>query len=116
MAIDFVKVSKFLSLVLRHKPEEIGLTLDDHGWADVDDLIRLANLHGNHLTRPLVERVITNNNKKRFALSEDRQRIRANQGHSVDIDLALPSSEPPEVLYHGTASRFLDSIRVGGLH
>ena len=116
MAADFLKTSKFLSLVLRHKPEEIGLTLDGNGWAKVDDLLRLATQHGIGLTRPLLEQVVAENDKKRFSLSEDGQRIRANQGHSVEIDLALTPVPPPDVLYHGTASRSVESIRSGGLH
>lgn len=115
MTPELVKLSKFLSLVLRHKPQTIGLTLDENGWAKVDDLIRLANQQGSDLTRPLLERVVAENDKKRFALSEDGKRIRASQGHSVEIDLALPPCEPPELLYHGTASRFLPSIRAWGL-
>ncbi|WP_020471840.1 RNA 2'-phosphotransferase [Zavarzinella formosa] len=112
---DVVKISKFMSLVLRHKPEEIGLALDENGWADVDELIRLMNLKGTSLTRPVLEQVVAGNDKKRFAFSEDGLRIRASQGHSVDVDLALPPSTPPELLYHGTATRFLDSIRAEGL-
>lgn len=116
MATDRVRTSKFLSLVLRHKPEEIGLTLDGNGWADVEDLIRLSNEHGTRLTRSLLEQIVAENDKQRFALSEDGRRIRANQGHSVQVDLALPPSQPPGLLYHGTASRFVDSIRASGLH
>jgi putative RNA 2'-phosphotransferase len=116
MADDLTRLSKFLSLVLRHKPEEIGLTLDANGWADVADLIRLANQGGTRLSRELLDRVVAESDKKRFAFSEDRQRIRASQGHSVDVDLGLPPSEPPELLYHGTATRFLESIRATGLH
>lgn len=113
---DLTKTSKFLSLVLRHKPEEIGLVLDANGWADVDELIRLVNQHGRSLTRELLNRVVAENEKKRFAFSDDGNRIRASQGHSVEIDLALTPSAPPELLYHGTATRFLDSIRATGLH
>jgi putative RNA 2'-phosphotransferase len=113
---DLVRVSKFLSLILRHKPEEIGLALDENGWADVAELLRLANQRGHALTRPLLERVVAENDKKRFAFSDDGRHIRASQGHSLTVDLALPAAEPPQVLYHGTASRFLDSIRAGGLH
>jgi putative RNA 2'-phosphotransferase len=116
MAADMVRTSKFLSLILRHKPEEIGLTLDANGWADVEDLIRLANQHGTALSRPLLEQVIAESDKKRFAWSEDGQRIRASQGHSVKVDLDHPVSKPPELLYHGTAARFIDSIRSTGLH
>lgn len=113
---DLISTSKFLALVLRHQPQEIGLTLDPQAWAEVDQLLRLANAHGKRLTRDLLERVVAGNDKKRFAFSDDGQRIRANQGHSVEIDLALAPSEPPELLFHGTASRFLDSIRKSGLH
>ena len=116
MADDVVKASKFLSLVLRHKPEEIGLTLDVNGWADVDELIRLVNRHGRKLNRSLLEQVVADNDKKRFAFSDDGTRIRASQGHSVEVDLALPPTDPPELLYHGTASRFVESIRAEGLH
>lgn len=116
MSDDLTKISKFLSLVLRHKPDEIGLTLDENGWANVDNLIRLANERGGRrLSRELIERVVAENDKKRFALSDDGLRIRANQGHSIEVDLALPAVEPPEFLYHGTATRFLDSIRASGL-
>jgi putative RNA 2'-phosphotransferase len=116
MATDHVKMSRFLSRVLRHKPEDIGLSLDENGWADVEELIRLANIAGRRLTRPLLDQVAAENDKKRFAFSEDGLRIRANQGHSLEVDLALPPSEPPEILYHGTASRFIESIRIEGLH
>jgi putative RNA 2'-phosphotransferase len=113
---DLTKTSKFLSLVLRHKPEEIGLVLDANGWAEVDELIRLVNQHGKPLTRELLERVVVENDKKRFAFSEDGARIRASQGHSVEVDLALTPMAPPDILFHGTATRFLDSIRATGLH
>ncbi len=116
MADELVRTSKFLSLVLRHKPDEIGLTLDANGWADVDELIRLADLRGVRLTRPLLERVVADNDKKRFAFSDDGRLVRASQGHSVAVDLALPPTPPPDVLYHGTAARSVDSIRADGLH
>ncbi len=121
MADELLSVSKFLSLVLRHKPELIGLTLDQNGWAGVEDLIRLANQHGTRLngtrlTRPLLMQVVADNEKKRFALSDNGERIRASQGHSVEVDLGLPPARPPEILYHGTASRSLESILAGGLH
>jgi putative RNA 2'-phosphotransferase len=116
MTDELVRISKFLSLVLRHKPEEIGLTLDENGWAEVEELLRLANERGRTITRPLLDRVVAENDKKRFAFSDDGTRIRASQGHSVEVDLNLPPVEPPELLYHGTATRFLDSIRSQGLH
>jgi putative RNA 2'-phosphotransferase len=116
MGDDLVKVSKFLSLILRHQPETISLALDENGWAKIDVLIDLANKKGQRLDRAVLDRVVSDNDKKRFAISEDGHRIRASQGHSVEVDLALPASEPPELLYHGTASRFVESIRASGLH
>ncbi|HZY83380.1 MAG TPA: RNA 2'-phosphotransferase [Gemmataceae bacterium] len=115
MDTHLIRMSKFLSLVLRHKPEEIGLALDEQGWADVDDLIGRANRHGVALTRELVERIVATNEKKRFALSADGAKIRANQGHSVEVDLGLEARQPPEVLFHGTATRFLPGIAEKGL-
>ena len=115
MDAKLVGMSKFLSLVLRHKPETIGLTLDANGWADVEELMERARQNGRPLTRPLLERVVAENDKKRFALSEDGTKIRANQGHSITVDLALKPQLPPETLYHGTASRFIASIRQQGL-
>lgn len=112
---SLVHVSKFLSLVLRHQPEKIGITLDDAGWVGVDELLDAALRSGVKIDRPLLERVVAENDKKRFALSPDGERIRASQGHSVDVDLGLRPVEPPEELFHGTASRFVDSIRGEGL-
>lgn len=108
--------SKFLSYVLRHQPEAIGLTLDGEGWADIDALIAGAARDGRALDRVLLGAVVENNDKKRFALSADGQRIRAVQGHShAAVAIAYAPAVPPAVLYHGTASRFLDSIRERGL-
>lgn len=111
-----VSKSKFLSLVLRHKPEEIGLVLDQNGWAAIDELIALANARGTNLSRAQIESIVENSDKKRFAISADGTKIRANQGHSVDIALGLSPQIPPERLYHGTATRFLELIRESGLH
>lgn len=110
-----IKLSKFLSLVLRHSPESIGLSLDDNGWADIDELIRLAGARGKRLTRPLIEEIVATSDKKRFVISEDQARIRASQGHSISVDLGLAPQEPPALLYHGTASRFVESIQQQGL-
>lgn len=113
---DLVSLSRFLSLVLRHKPEEIGLRLDGEGWADVGELVEKARARGHMLDRETVGLIVETSDKQRFALSPDGQRIRANQGHSVDIDLALPAEVPPAELFHGTAERNLASIRESGLH
>jgi putative RNA 2'-phosphotransferase len=112
---NVVKYSKFLSLILRHQPELIGLSLDENGWADVAQLIELANKKGTALTAELLEEVVASNDKKRFAFNADKSRIRASQGHSIEVDLALVPQQPPAYLFHGTATRFLDSIRDRGL-
>lgn len=111
---DLVSTSKFLSLVLRHRPEVIGLSLDEAGWADIDTLIRLSQAH-KPLTRALIEQVVEENSKQRFAISDDGRRIRANQGHSIEIELGLQPLAPPGLLYHGTATRFVEAIRREGL-
>ncbi len=110
-----IKTSKFLSLVLRHEPEAAGVTLDDAGWVDVDTLLAGCVAHGKLIDREQLERVVAGSDKQRFAFNEDRTRIRANQGHSVEVDLQYEPRTPPEILYHGTATRFLDSIRAQGL-
>lgn len=109
------KHSKFLSLVLRHQPEVIGLELDGEGWADVAELVRLANASGRSLSVELVREVVADNDKQRFKLSDDGRRIRASQGHSIEVELGLPPALPPAVLYHGTAERNLESILRSGL-
>jgi putative RNA 2'-phosphotransferase len=112
---DIVKLSRFISKVLRHQPELIGLSLDAGGWAQVDELLQGAQKAEVPLTRELLDRVVAENDKRRFAFSEDGQRIRASQGHSIPVDLGLAPLCPPEVLFHGTALRFLDSIHRSGL-
>ncbi|MEZ6090303.1 MAG: RNA 2'-phosphotransferase [Pirellulaceae bacterium] len=112
-----VSTSKFLSLLLRHRPEVIGVTLDGEGWLCIDELITQANAHGKALTLELLHEVVATNDKQRFALSEDGLRIRASQGHSVSgVELNLEQKTPPEILYHGTVAAFLDGIRATGLH
>lgn len=102
--------SRFLSMLLRHHPEEIGLSLDQNGWADVDVMLRLMRKSGRKITRDDLIETVETNDKKRFTLSEDQRKIRAAQGHSFDVDLGLAASEPPEFLYHGTARSNLDRI------
>jgi putative RNA 2'-phosphotransferase len=112
---ETVRASKFLSLVLRHEPERVGVILDDAGWVDVNLLLSAMANHGVRLSREQLEHIVATSDKKRFAFSEDARRIRANQGHSVEVDLQYARAIPPEFLYHGTATRFLDSIRREGL-
>lgn len=109
------KLSKFLSLVLRHKPQEIGLELDVNGWADIASLIALSRNAKMEFDEKALLEVVATSDKKRFAISDDGKRIRANQGHSIPVELNLTEQSPPDVLYHGTASRFLDSILSVGL-
>jgi len=111
-----VTTSKFLSLVLRHQPDVVGMKLDDEGWLAIDDLIVNATQRGHALTLELLHEVVANNDKQRFALSDDGLRIRANQGHSVTgVDLKLEKQTPPDTLYHGTVAAFVDGIRAHGL-
>jgi len=110
-----VSNSKFLSLVLRHQPETIGVVLDPNGWIEAELLLGAMTQHGRQLSREELERLVRESDKQRFAFSEDGKRIRANQGHSVEVDLALAPQTPPEILYHGTVDRFLDSILATGL-
>jgi putative RNA 2'-phosphotransferase len=112
---SLVRASKFLSLILRHRPEHIGITLDSAGWVAVDDLLAAARRSGFPLDRTTLDRVVAENDKRRFAFSADGARIRASQGHSVGVDLGLAPQAPPDVLFHGTAARFLESIRCEGL-
>ncbi|WP_395106974.1 RNA 2'-phosphotransferase [Actinomadura sp. SCN-SB] len=110
-----VRVSKYLARHLRHQPERIGLTLDPAGWADVDELLTAAAAHGFPITRDELGQVVAANDKKRYAFDESGKRIRASQGHSIPVDLGLPVTPPPEVLYHGTVGRFLPMIWREGL-
>lgn len=107
--------SKFLSLVLRHRPELIGLILNEQGWTSVETLLEKLQVSGHSINRNMLEAIVENNNKKRFAFNENQTMIRANQGHSINIDLGYQASEPPEFLYHGTAQQHLESILRKGI-
>ncbi len=115
MSFDPIRISKFLSLVLRHEPGRAGIILDEAGWAAVDDLLRGCTAAGRPLTRAQLDAVVRDSDKQRFAFSPDGLRIRASQGHSVKVELDYAPQRPPETLYHGTATRFLASIRTHGL-
>ncbi|MFT3718884.1 RNA 2'-phosphotransferase [Pseudorhodoferax sp.] len=113
---DHAAASKFLSYVLRHEPQAIGLALDSEGWTHVETLIAAAARHGRILDRALIEQVVATSDKKRFALSPDGSSIRAVQGHSTArVAIRFAEKVPPATLYHGTAERFLESIRREGL-
>ncbi len=107
--------SKFLSLVLRHSPQTIGIELDENGWVSTEELIRKANQHRQQLNIELLKEVVANNDKKRFSFNETGTKIRANQGHSISVDLQLQPVEPPAFLFHGTVAKFLDAIKKEGL-
>ena len=108
------ETSKFISLILRHKPEEIGITLDEHGWANVDELIA-----GIAKTQPfdmsMLEEIVRMDEKQRYSFNEDKTLIRANQGHSIPVDVELEQKTPPEILYHGTSEKYASSIEKQGL-
>ena len=110
----YKETSKYISLILRHKPEVIGITLDEHGWANVDELIE-----GVSRTHPLdmaaLELIVAEDEKQRYSFNEDKTLIRANQGHSIPVDVELDEKEPPEVLYHGTGEKYVSSIDRQGL-
>jgi putative RNA 2'-phosphotransferase len=108
-----VKVSKYLSKHLRHQPERIGLVLDAHGWTEIDTLLDATARNGFPITREELDHVVATNDKKRFAI--EGTRIRASQGHTVEVDLDLPAAEPPAYLYHGTVADRLPAIRAEGL-
>jgi len=110
-----VKVSKFMSLVLRHNPQKIGITLDENGWADTTLLISGLCRNGHNVSLEDLKEVVANNDKQRFKFNDDYSKIRANQGHSVTVNVEMKEVQPPDILYHGTATRFWESIRNEGL-
>jgi len=110
-----IKLSKFLSLVLRHQPEIIGISLDGQGWVGVSELLKKSAAYGKPFSLESLEYIVETNSKKRFAFSGDKRKIRASQGHSIDIDLGYQPQMPPEILYHGTATQFVESILKSGL-
>ena len=115
MSSDDVQLSKFLSFVLRHKPDAIGLVLDPQGWVGIDELITKAHAAGAISSHDDLRHVVETSDKKRFSISDDGLSIRAAQGHSVSVELGLAPREPPPVLYHGTATRIVGSILAEGL-
>ncbi len=109
------RISKFLSLILRHRPETIGISLDEQGWASTQEVLDGMNAKGVTVDLDILREVVQTNDKQRFKLSEDESRIRANQGHSVRVDLGMEAIEPPAVLYHGTATKNQTAILSEGI-
>ena len=108
--------SKFISLILRHKPHAIGISLDEHGWADVEDLIEGINRSGGHrLDMERLEEIVRTDEKQRYSFNEDHTLIRANQGHSIPVDVELEEKTPPDILWHGTGEKYVSSIDRQGL-
>lgn len=112
---DYSHLSKFLSLVLRHKPEAVGIELDRHGWADTESLLAGINATGRQINQEILEEIVAADAKQRYSFNADKTAIRANQGHSLPIDLELQEQAPPDCLFHGTATRFWKSIQAEGL-
>lgn len=112
--MNLTEIGKFLCLILRHKPETIGISLDEHGWANVKDLICGVN-KTNKLDMKMLEEIVGTDDKQRYSFNEDKTKIRANQGHSVDVDVELEEVEPPEILWHGTGEKYVENIRGTGL-
>ena len=106
--------SKYMSLILRHKPEVIGISLDEHGWANVDELIT-GIAKTNDFNMDILEEIVRTDEKQRYSFNEDKTLIRANQGHSIPVDVELDEVEPPETLWHGTSEKYVTSIDVQGL-
>lgn len=112
--MTLTRISRYISLILRHKPEAAGITLDEHGWANVDELI--AGVNKTHpLTMEVLKEIVRTDEKQRYSFSEDGTLIRANQGHSIPVDVELPELEPPKILYHGTGKKYVESIERQGL-
>lgn len=112
--MSLTDVSRFMSLILRHKPETIGISLDEHGWANVDELIEgIAKTR--EFNMDILEEVVKTDNKQRYSFNEDKTLIRANQGHSIPVDVELDEVEPPAELWHGTGEKYVESIEKMGL-
>ena len=112
--MELTKTSRFISLILRHKPETIGIALDEHGWANVSELIDGIS-KTQYIDMAMLEKIVATDNKQRYSFNEDRTLIRANQGHSIPVDVELPETKPPVILYHGTGEKYVKPIDEQGL-
>ena len=113
--MNLTNLSRYLSLILRHKPESIGITLDGHGWANVNDLITGISKNNPGFDMDILEEIVRTDNKQRYSFNPDKTLIRANQGHSIPVDVELPEVKPPELLFHGTGEKYVSSILQQGL-
>ena len=113
--MNLTNLSKYMSLILRHKPEAIGISLDEHGWASVNDLICGIEKNNPGFNMDILEQIVRTDSKQRYSFNDDKSLIRANQGHSVNVDVELKEKEPPEYLYHGTGEKYVKSINQDGL-
>ena len=113
--MDLNNISKYMSLILRHKPDVIGIELDEHGWANVNDLISGIEKDNHGFNFELLEEIVRSDSKQRYSFNDDKSLIRANQGHSINVDVELKEKEPPEYLYHGTGEKYVKSINQDGL-
>lgn len=109
------RLSVFISLILRHKPDVIGITLDERGWANVKELIDGINASGRNINMEMLEEIVRTDNKGRYSFNDTKELIRANQGHSVKVNVELKEAKPPDILYHGTATKSLDNIKRQGV-
>ena len=113
--MDLQSISKYMSLILRHKPEVIGISIDEHGWANVEELIQGIAKNNPGFNMEALEEIVKTDNKQRYSFNDDKTLIRANQGHSVQVDVDLEEKEPPNILYHGTGEKYVTSIDQDGL-
>ena len=113
--MNLANISKYISLILRHKPEVINISLDEHGWANVDELISGIEKNNPGFNRKVLEEIVNTDNKGRYSFNEDKTLIRANQGHSIQVDVELPRMIPSNILYHGTGIKYKESIDNQGL-
>ena len=113
--MNLENISRYMSLILRHKPDVIGISLDEHGWANVEELIQGIAKNNPGFNKEILEEIVRTDNKQRYSFNDDKTLIRANQGHSIPVDVELEEKEPPEYLYHGTGEKYVESINRQGL-
>ena len=113
--MNLQSISRYISLILRHKPEVIGITIDEHGWANVEELIQGIAKNNPGFNKEFLEEIVRTDNKQRYSFNDDKTLIRANQGHSIPVDVELEEKEPPKILYHGTGEKYIVSINHNGL-